>query len=168
MKPTGTQSSLILDRDLLFQFRMWRIERIGWAAMLVIVLAASVGFFGHGPFSEATIGSSSLRIEYERFGRYRAPMSLRVYPAQASQKDGRLTLSLSNEYLLNVEILNIVPHPERTELSPVGLRFAFSAEKERPAGTIVFHLHPDKVGALAGFIQLNDDQAIAFHQFIYP
>jgi hypothetical protein len=147
---------------------MWRIERIGWAVMLAILLAASAGFFGHGPIGTAVITHESLRTEYERFGRYHAPMDLRFHLEPAVRTQSSLTLWLSNQYLLNMRVVGTVPEPERTEVSTDGLRFVFPIEKASSTGTIVFHLHPDTVGTIAGSFALNDSRPVSFSQFIYP
>jgi hypothetical protein len=171
VKATGTQSSslsLTLGQDLPFQFRMWRIERIGWAVMFVILLTASAGFFGHGPLSMVVIRNESLRVEYERFGRYHAATSLRFNLEPTVQKHDRITIWLSNQYLLNMRVVGTVPQPERMEVSSEGLRFVFSAGEGLSVGMIVFHLHPDTVGPIAGSFILNDSQQVFFSQFIYP
>jgi hypothetical protein len=168
VKVDGTQPSPLPDQDLRFQFRIWTIERIGWAAMLAILLIASAGLFGHGPIGVAAIEHESLHMEYERFGRYHAPMNLRFTLGPVPQEHGRLTIWLPNRYLIHMRIVGIVPQPERMDVSSDGLRFIFSAEKEPSTSLVVFHLHPDTVGAMTGSFALNDNRPISFHQFIYP
>lgn len=136
--------------------------------MLVIVLAALAGFFGHGPIGKAVLNNQSFRMEYERFGRYHAPMNLRFDLDTNAQKQGHITVWLSNQYLLNMRVAGTVPQAERTEVSADGLRFVFSTDERQSVGMIIFHLHPDTVGPLAGSFALNDGQPVSFSQFIYP
>jgi hypothetical protein len=155
-------------QDLVWQSRMWIVERIGWGAMLIVLICASVGLFGHGPLSTAVVKQTSLRAEYERFARYRAPMNLRLFLAPTVQKQGLLTVWLSNEYLRHVEVVGTQPAATRTDLSSDGLRFIFSAEKETSISTISFQLRPDRVGAIVGSLAIDDEPAITFAHFIYP
>ena len=158
----------VLEQDLVWQSRMWVVERIGWGAMLIVLICASVGLFGHGPFSTTTVEHTALRAEYERFARYRAPMNLRLFLAPTVQKQGLLTVWLSSEYLRHVEVVGTQPAATRTDLSPDGLRFIFSAEEESSTSTIIFHLRPDRIGAIVGLLAINDEQPITFEHFIYP
>jgi hypothetical protein len=159
---------LVIEQDLTWQSRMWVVERIGWGAMLIVLICASVGLFGHGPLSTAAVEQPSLRAEYERFARYRAPMSLRLFLAPTVQKQGLLTVWLSNEYLRRVDVVDTQPAAKRTDLSSDGLRFIFSSEEESSTGIIIFHLRPDKVGPIVGSVAINDEQPITFEHFIYP
>lgn len=161
-------NSPVLGQDLVWQSRMWVVERIGWGVMLIVLICASVGLFGHGPLSTAVVEQTSLRAEYERFARYRAPMNLRLFLAPTVQKQGLLTVWLSNEYLRHVEVVGTQPAAKRTDLSSDGVRFIFSAEEESSTKTIIFHLRPDRVGAIAGSLAIDDEQAITVAHFIYP
>lgn len=160
--------TLVLGQDLVWQSRMWVVERIGWGAMLIVLICASIGLFGHGPLSTAAVEQTSLRAEYERFARYHAPMSLRLSLAPTVHRQGLLTVWLSNEYLSRVEVVGTQPEAKRTDLSSDGLRFIFSAEEESSTGIIIFHLRPDMVGAIVGSLAINDEQPITFQHFIYP
>lgn len=160
--------TLVLGQDLVWQSRMWFVERIGWGAMLIVLICASVGLFGHGPLSTVAVEQASFHVEYERFARYRAPISLRIFLGPTAQKQGLLTVWLSNEYLRHMEVAGIQPAAKRTDLSSDGLRFIFSVEEESSPGMIIFHLRPDRVGAIAGSLAINDEQPITFQHFIYP
>ena len=162
------ENNPVPEQDLVWQARMWVVERIGWGAMLIVLICASVGVFGHGPLSTAVVEQASLRAEYERFARYRAPMNLRLFLAPTVQKQGLLTVWLSNEYLRHVEVVGTQPAAKRTDLSSNGLRFIFSAEEESSTRTIIFHVRPDRVGAIVGSLAIDDEPAITFAHFIYP
>lgn len=164
----GTDNTLIAGQDPAWQSRMWMVERIGWGAMLLVLICASVGIFGHGPFSKAVVEQASLRLEYDRIGRYRVPITLRFVLPPAVNKQDHLTLWLPNKYLRHMEIVGIQPQPERMDLSSDGLRFTFTAEGEPSTGMITFHLRPDTVGTIAGAIAFNDNQSMTFQHFIHP
>ncbi len=52
--PSPPPRTLDVEEDMAFQRRNWRAERIGWAAMVAIVIAAVLGLFASGPLSWAT------------------------------------------------------------------------------------------------------------------
>ena len=87
---------LALDQDLDFQRRSWRLQRLGWSAMGVTVLAALLGLFGTGPLSSATVSSQdeALTLQYNRFWRVQSPMTLRlsVTPDPRSPHETRVGL----------------------------------------------------------------------------
>jgi hypothetical protein len=65
-QPPGTE----IDQDLEFQRRIWKLQRVAWAVMALVVLAAVLGLLGPGVLGMATAGgrSSPLWLEYDHFG----------------------------------------------------------------------------------------------------
>ena len=61
-----------VQEDMAFQRRMWIVQRIGWALLGVISLAALCGLFGNGVLSKRTATGAEMSIEYERFERAKA------------------------------------------------------------------------------------------------
>jgi hypothetical protein len=72
-------SQLQIDEDLAFQRREWKIQRVGWGAMALVIIAALLGVFGTGPLSNATLEREGLRLEYERFCRFAAANGYRFH-----------------------------------------------------------------------------------------
>jgi len=91
---------LDINQDLAFQRRSWSLQRIGWGLIALVLIAALLGLFGHGPLSEATTDDPSLpiRLAYERFGRFGSPLVLRirVEPAAAIARQVILDFCASN------------------------------------------------------------------------
>lgn len=53
MEPIRRVGELEIEEDLDFQRRMWRLQQIGWALLVLVVVAALLGLFGKGPLSRA-------------------------------------------------------------------------------------------------------------------
>src|SRR5262245_27034078 len=72
-----------VQEDMAFQRRMWIVQRIGWALLGIISLAALCGPFGYGILSKRTATGAEMSIEYERFERAtrRASFVFRLAPA---------------------------------------------------------------------------------------
>ena len=73
-----TPPDIELAEDMEFQRKNWRAERIGWAVLAFILLAAALGLFGQGPLGGTVVaaGDDSLSLTYERFWRLSSPTRL--------------------------------------------------------------------------------------------
>jgi hypothetical protein len=162
-----------VGQDLEFQRRSWWWQRVGWALMVLTLVAALLGLFGSGGLlaaAEAGGRGSALWVEYNRFGRLDAEdTTLRVHLEQGAASGGGLVrLWLSREYLEGVVIRTITPEPESVEAGPDRFTYVFRASDPSRPVVLTFHLEPDRMGRLPGQIGLEGGQTISFSQFIYP
>src|SRR4051794_5531463 len=79
-QPGEAPRPIEVDEDMAWQRRTWAIQRIGWFAMVILVLTALTGVFGYGALSwqQASDPAGPVRIEYERFQRQGSEFTLRV------------------------------------------------------------------------------------------
>jgi hypothetical protein len=159
-----------INQDLAFQRTCWTAQRIGWIAMALLVLSALLGLFGRGLFSHTLIRDPSipLSVEYERFGRYQSPLTLRVHVNPGASAVGTVGLWFSQDFLRNVRIQSITPQPDRAELSPNGTVYIFGLAQRNQGGEAIVHFEPLIIGALSGKVGLTESHTIAFTQWIYP
>lgn len=146
---------------------MWRMERLGWAAMALIVLAAVAGLFGHGPVSRTTAGNpSSIRVEYERFARHggRVELTAHLPPNLVGEA---ASVTLDRAFLERVRISGIAPRPEAETMLPDGVRYRFAVSGQ-PAAPITFHLEPQEAGLVSGSIRGDGGPPVPVRLFIYP
>lgn len=150
-----------INQDLAFQRRSWSLQRIGWGLSALVLIAALLGLFGHGPLSEATTDDPSLpiRLAYERFGRFGSPLVLRIRVEPAAAPDGRLSLWLSQGYLEGVHIQRITPHPIAQHLSAGGVFYHFQLTQPVESSEVAFHVEAQEVGLLSGRIGLTEARA---------
>ncbi|MEW6737114.1 MAG: hypothetical protein AB1489_37860 [Acidobacteriota bacterium] len=161
---------LEIEEDLNFQHHSWKIERIGWVMMFLLVLAELLGLLGSGPLSKAIVGSKNgpLSIEYKRFERFRTVTELRFYLNTDTAGEEREYIWFNRDYLREIEIHEIAPTPDRVELRSDRVTYVFrTTDRHRPA-LIKFSLEPMKIGILHGMAGLNNDQALVFSQYVYP
>jgi hypothetical protein len=166
-QPKSTQlpsrsSQLQIDEDLTFQRREWKIQRVGWGAMALVIIAALLGVFGTGPLSNATLEREGLRLEYERFCRLQRSTQLRFTIGGTGDS---VLLLIGAEYLDAVIIDRITPEPSKAEAVSDGVVFQFVLQG--PAA-VTFHLTPRKFGLVSGKARLGQAAPIPFTQFIYP
>lgn len=162
---------LQVAQSMPFQRRSWLVQRIGWAMLLLLVLAALAGLLGEGgPLSEATATSADggLGVEYARFGRYRAPATLKIHLGPQAVQGDEARVWVSRAYLEAVQIQNIVPEAESVEAGPGGMTYVFKLEEPGAPTTVTFNLQPLKRWWIAGAVRLDDGAVVAFNQFVYP
>jgi hypothetical protein len=161
---------LEVNEDLTFQQWEWRLQRIGWVVMGVIILAGLVGVFGQGPLSKVTAGEpgTPLRVEYERFMRYQAPTQLRIHLGIRAAQDGKVRLQVSREYMENMQIEHITPEPQSVEMGPDDVYYLFSVTNSERPTTVTFNLIPQTPGWRAARVSLDEGQPIRLSALIYP
>jgi hypothetical protein len=103
---------LEIQQDLNYQRREWRIQRLGWVVMRLVILAALLGLLGNGPLSKASVTATdgSLRLDYHRCWHYRNPMTLEIHaPGGATDQAALLDSnnSMTNSFLLIVTMVEI-------------------------------------------------------------
>ncbi|MBK5647525.1 MAG: hypothetical protein I4N51_10885 [Acinetobacter sp.] len=166
MTNTDRVGDLELEQDLQYQQRSWVFQRIGWAAMSVIALAAGLGLTGEGWLSQAKVRQpgNPLWLEYERFGRFQSPEKLRIHIDKALPTN-QIRIGISRKYLEGVQIQQVTPEPDSIELSSNRLIYSF---KGTTPTAITFYIQPDKMGFSSGSVGLEGAQLLEFQQFIYP
>jgi hypothetical protein len=158
------------EEDLQFQRRQWRVERFGWAAMVVVIVAALVGVFGGGGFiahTSASDSAGSTELQYARFARYASPTTLHInLTASASGRPTRVRVS--DRYLSEMNVRAITPPPTSTAIADRQHVFVFERLASRGSTTIRFELEPAAMGRHHGWIAVDEAAPLSFTQFIYP
>jgi hypothetical protein len=158
------------DQDLQFQRRQWRVERFGWAAMVVVIVAALAGVFGGGGLIAHTTASDSAgstKVQYARFARYSSPTTLDVNVA-ASTSGRPIRIRVSDRYLSTTKVRAITPPPTSTAIADRQHVFVFERSASPTSATIRFELEPAATGQHHGWIAVDEAAPVFFTQFIYP
>lgn len=162
---------LVIEEDMNYQRRHWRLERIGWVCMALITLAALLGLLGgRGPLSHtlATAPQAPIQIEHLRFARQQTPQFMAIHFLPHAPTDGDVRLWLSAAFLDAMEIESITPQPLRSEISESGLWMTFSVNDLSGRASAHFTIAPRQIGSLRGRIGAGPAEAVDFHQFVYP
>jgi hypothetical protein len=161
---------LEIEQDLDFERQSWTIERVGWVAMAMVGLAALAGLLGPGPLSETTAGvqGGPLWLEYSRFGRFRAPLTLRVHLGPNADQQGPVRVWLSREYLEAVQIEQVSPQPQQVEAGLERITYVFAVSEPSRSIVATFALKTARFGRQRGCVGIGDDPILCFRQFIYP
>ncbi|MGA4532948.1 hypothetical protein ACPA1H_21635 [Ectopseudomonas chengduensis] len=160
--PEQSSRSVPVRENMALQVRGWKIERLGWYGLLLLMALALAGLFSKGPLSDAQVGGKqdALQVEYQRFARNGAQSPLKV------RLQGTARLHIAGELLEGFSIDSIQPTPSRSDSDGAGgLILAFTSEAERV--TVSLHLTADGVGAYRTTLHAADQQ-VELNQFIYP
>jgi hypothetical protein len=151
-----------IDVDVNFQRRAWVVQRVGWVLIAIVLGIAALGFFGTGLVSRASAQADGLRLEYDRFARFKQPTKIQ-FSLDAAKAD--IQLALSRRYLESVQIEQITPEPSKVESAGEWLIYHFAGQGPL---SVTFHVKPDDFGGLSGAAQTSDGHAVVFRQFVYP
>ncbi len=169
MSEVPSPRSLDVEEDMAFQRRNWRVERIGWAGMTLVLVAAALGLFAEGPLSWTTArdAAGTFVVEYARIHRQTAPTTMKMkVAAQAVAAEG-VTIEIDEAFADAFRITEIQPQPVQSMTTADGMRFRFEAAPNAPA-TIYVHLSPEKVGFVRPRLGLAGRDRIALPTFTYP
>lgn len=159
--------ALEVDENYEFQVWSWRLQRIGWAGMFLVILTALAGFIGPGPLGERTLESSSgLQLRYDRFVRYEAPASMELQ--LRAGPGSRAEFWIEGAWLEGVHIENIVPEPERVVVKNGRMLVAIAAAAAGESVHAIVHFEADTWGPLEGSLGAPGDSGLSIEQFAYP
>lgn len=154
-----------VEEDMPLQLRVWRIERAGWYALLLLVMLALLGLFSKGPLSDATVTGAlcRLQVDYQRFARGGATsqlvLTLREAPPQSQ-------IFISSELLEGYSIESIHPAPVASSNGEQGgLRLTVATELG--AARLSLILRAKGVGRFDSWIGAGGER-VELSQFIYP
>lgn len=154
-----------VQEDMAFQRRMWIVQRIGWALLGVISLAALCGLFGNGVLSKRTATGAEMSIEYERFERATRRASFGFRLAASANTERRL--HLNRAFQEGFEISSVQPPPLQSSVDADGIDLIFAVTPS-VAGQIVIWARPHRYGTVGIKARVDDTQPVAFRVFIYP
>ncbi|HEX5161547.1 MAG TPA: hypothetical protein VFV88_07475 [Steroidobacteraceae bacterium] len=153
-----------LNEPLPFQRREWVVQRVGWVAFALIVLAGLAGLFGDGPLAHRVAANGALKIEYDRLIRRDAQTTWKLTPL-AAPVDGRYRVALDADWAQHYRIHAIQPVPESARLADGRWEYEFEASAGVP---IMFHVEARRMGTLRGSVRLDEAPSLELSQFAYP
>lgn len=162
--------SIQIEEDLTFQSHQMRFERIGWAVLALLLVAALLGLLGRGPLSAATAGDAGepIRVEYERIERKLSPTTITVVLTPEAASNGMVRVWIDRDWLDEVTFETISPEPESVEIDPQRLIYVFAVNAGQGQVEVVFHLEHGGWGWRTGEIGLDGGPSHEFAQFVFP
>jgi hypothetical protein len=156
-----------IREDMQFQQRSWLLERIGWAVLTLVALAARGGIFFHGPasYTRARNADNSLAVQYERFAH---KTTLTYFTIRATAPiASELMIRLSPAFADVHDIESIQPPALRRSSGTYGLDLVFPRSA---AGDIAVHIaaRPKRFGVMSLLVEAEGRSSLNLKQLIYP
>ena len=169
-KKAPPAETLEVHEDFEFQRREWIVQRVGWGAMALLVLAALLGLLGRGPLSSANITTTdgAIRVEYDRFLHYHSQGELRIFVRAETADTNELRLWVDRDFLSKIELQRVTPEPERVEAGSDRHVFVFRVTDRSKLTLVTFQFEPNEVGSLTCRLGTVDSEPAQFGQFVYP
>lgn len=161
---------LEISESVQFQEREWKVQRIAWTLLALLVLLALAGLFGTGPLSSASVADAdgALTVGYERFIRHdgRSTLSIDVTGDQASNNE--IEVWLSNDYVDAFEVQNVTPQPADVISAGDRTIYVFAIDDPTSMLSVSFSLRPDDMGRVSGEAGVTGGPTVSFDQISYP
>lgn len=144
------------------------IQRVGWICMLLILVAAVLGYLGQGPLTHRRVvtADGALSVDYYRVERYESPAKLMIR-VQDLPRAEPLRLYVSKTFFDHTtpETVSPLPIATRIEGDEVVYDFAVSGAEEL---TIVYRYRHNDTGRLNYQIRHHNGTPLAIRQFVLP
>lgn len=159
---------LDIQDDLPFQYRHWRLQRVGWWAIACILAAGLLGLFGHHPLSRTTVQTQdgTFLLTYDRFGRAASDAEVLVTVMSTKQEEGMFRVWFDSEYLDAVRVGSVSPLPLRGEARQGGR--AFVIQSDGGPSTVLFSVQFHTFGIIRGHVKINDGKAVPITHLVWP
>jgi hypothetical protein len=149
-----------------FHRREWLVQRVGWAALAVILIAACAGLLGNGPLAYRTLISENGELTIDRFARRDGPTTWAIKPNAVAVRGSTFRVRVTSSMLQRVKIEAITPAPEAQVMTSNGVLFTFQAIAANTQ--VLFQVEPQSAGWMRGDFQLGDSIPVTVEQFVYP
>ncbi|MBA1204130.1 hypothetical protein G7009_20630 [Pseudomonas capeferrum] len=156
-----------VEEDMRRQHRAWRFERLGWYGLVLIVVMALAGVFGHGPLSEQSVASvdGRLQVDYQRFSRNGSVENLKI--RVKGQPSAQVALLLDGPLVREATIETLQPEPLMSQSQGRALLLHLATDAEGEAA-LYLSLQYEGIGPLRARARVGSTSAVTFTTFIYP
>jgi hypothetical protein len=156
--------------DLPFERRWWRLQRVSWVILSLLLFAGMAGLFGHGPLSKAMVHppGSALEVRYDRLARRETPSLLELRLDKSALVSGRVQIRINRALVDKMQLKQIVPEPLLAEPLADGVRFIFQTNPSCDSAFVVFSENPAMLGIVEAEVTVEGAEPVHFRQFVYP
>ena len=147
----------------------WRIERIAWCVMALLLLASLLGAFGYGPISKTKLGQAgTFTVEYERLQRSSAPSEWMLQTAPSLVREGTLRVRVDASLIEAMNIDAVTPEPRSVVAGDGYTEFVFDVAPGAGEVHVRFDYRPATFGRSRGSIAVAGAPPVRVDQFVYP
>lgn len=170
MSKVSRVASLDIPSETQFEAKEWRVERLGWIGMALIIILGGLGLLGgEGPFNTLQLGSlgDKIWVESRRVIRNQAPFELKIYATTEQSFVGTTTLHINKSYAETFVIESFSPTLIQEQVTPSVNSYDFVTPNGGPA-TLVLRMRPIRFGIQHATISIEGVGSQTFWQVILP
>ncbi|MGN8031463.1 hypothetical protein ACTJKS_17900 [Pseudomonas sp. 22189] len=153
--------------DMAYQLKVWRFERCGWYALVLLMVLAMAGLFSRGLISSRDVRSEDgqVRVQYEMFHRNGSTNSMRI--SLTAAPEATVELELAGDLLQGFSIDTLQPEPLPSRSAAEGVRFWLQADKQGQV-SLYLSMRGDGLGLYRSHISTPGSSGVTLSQFIFP
>ena len=144
--------------------------------MALVLLAAILGLFGNGLFSETTAsvsnGDTEVSLSYPRWDRMSHPIRIELEIESASLTEETLQVTLSNDLTKKMQIENVLPEPDSSSIGPEGAVYEWQVQDWAGKLLIKFEYRGTEWRTVRGDVKVSAGQrelgSLELSQFLFP
>ncbi|HVL88329.1 MAG TPA: hypothetical protein VM681_10070 [Candidatus Thermoplasmatota archaeon] len=148
---------LAIEKDDAFQRREWRAQRVGWAAMALVLALAAAGLFGTGPLSKASVEGQAngivASLEHPRLTRHGVPEQVSIVVSSPSS-EAPLRLRFEGEWIRSAKVESIAPPPAGGSVAAGGATYEWDVGSGGP-WRVQFSVRAERPGHAAGAVAVE-------------
>jgi hypothetical protein len=150
-----------ISEDMGFQRTSWIVERGGWIVLTLLLLAALLGLFGHGPVSKVSVHDPALQVDYDRFQRITKVTAYLLH----LKGGGEPKLTFGPRFQTGYEVVDIEPRPVHSSAGDKSLELQFASHED--SLRVVVWVKPRAFGRMR-FTVSSGGEPLTVRAFIYP
>ncbi len=158
---------LQIEADDRYHRSFIRIQRAGWAAITLLLLAAVAGIIGPGLLGTSTVASPDNLLKAEYSMTSNSHRDTWIWITAESPGSGPITIWISREYVESFHIEEIVPEPERVYATGDRVFYEFLPAPGETMLKISLLAEPSSIGPISGTVGAGG-QLVKIKQFIWP
>lgn len=152
-----------IPEDIGLQKIAWKIQKVCWVIIVVVMLLIAAGVFGNGPLSNVREIKKNITVEYERFSRHKGEIKTTIHLTGVQQ---HVNVSIPVTYLSAFKLETVFPGSYESKIESGAVLYTFDSGNSTSL-TIHFFAHPEKSGLIRGNWIVNKAPFQLTH-FIYP
>ena len=175
-KSSVQHDDLDLEMDLAFESRTYRAQQIIWAVMAFALVAAVLGLFGTGVFSDASKaadGQPALKVRFDRTIRMQSENELIVEVSNPPPSPAEtVEVEISRSLLADTHLTEVNPDPEGVTATDESYVYEFKVSDWTDMVAFYFEFRHDHWGTVEGEVRVKvgevESAAVSVSQLVYP
>lgn len=133
--------------------RTWRVQRLGWTCMALLMGAALLGALGGGPLAWREGTTRSATVAWPAVLRLGTPATLTI---ETRSSVGPIVVTLDSALLSGLTVDHWIPTPRETRAGASGIEVSFARMSAGPA-TVRLVVSPRRIGRHRGQLLVGRD-----------